>query len=237
MAFRTPKPVYDAETVEAIEEYLDLDSYTRTADSILDTATGLTYTEAVGNEPYYLPDGTQAPGTRAGSNYSRPMFQILYNESFSALPLAVTPCQCDRFDQSWNCPWHPEIPWDEKRHRWVRPCTGNRQTCGCVACTARRLNSAERSSGPCSCPLCTEMRQRVPDPPVHNPPVETSGGDRLRDRLMALSDVSITLTGEWTGSYTLEVDCETEQGAGPLAIEVAPATEPYDPWEPSNDTP
>lgn len=87
---------------------------------------GLAYTSAYG---------------KLGREFSRPMFQVL--EIFASPTWVggrnITPCQCDRFDQTWNCPDHPEIPWDPKRRRWMKPCTGEQTGCECDPCHERRL--------------------------------------------------------------------------------------------------
>lgn len=132
MAFKIPRPTYDAEVVAKIEEFLD-QNYT----------TEVEYTEK------YPDDGieyTYARG-RARKSYPRPMFQIIPRDAFSGSGHSVTPCQCDRFDRSWNCELHPEISWDPKRRRWDRPCTGDRTRCDCTPCYERRQRAQERSSG------------------------------------------------------------------------------------------
>lgn len=121
---------------------------------------------------------------RVRKSYPRPMFQVIPDGAFSGGGSSVTPCQCDRFDQSWNCELHPERAWDPERERWKPPCTGDRTRCECDSCHERRQGDAYGNS--------------------HGPV--------RRDRLTALSDIN----------FTLETESETEQGAGPLAIEVEP---------------
>lgn len=116
---KIPKPTYDAKLVAAIEEYLDQDHLTEI--EIEQEDHGLKYTYARG---------------RVRKSYPRPMFQIIPDTPLSSRP--TTPCQCDRFDRSWNCPEHPEIEWDAVQHRWKRPCTGDQERCQCEPCRERR---------------------------------------------------------------------------------------------------
>ena len=121
-----PFPRYDAETVEAIEEHLDQQNLTEIVGATPMAGEGLVTVWVRGN------------GTKS---YSRPMIQVLGNEQFSGRPAAiqtpVTPCQCYRFDRSWDCPDHPPIPWNTKERRWERPCTGA-DGCGCPSCAMPR---------------------------------------------------------------------------------------------------
>jgi len=170
MAFKIPKPTYDAEVVAEIEAYLDQDYLTEITHVEESPDMGLAHLYAAG---------------RVRKSYPRPMFQVIPDGAFSGGGSSVTPCQCDRFDQSWNCELHPdEVAWDNERKRWRLPCTGNRTRCECDSCHERRQGDAYGNS--------------------HGPV--------RRDRLTALSDIN----------FTLETESETEQGAGPLAIEVEP---------------
>ena len=296
MAFKIPKPAYDAKLVAAIEEYLDQDYLTETETETEQEAGGLKYTHARG---------------RARKSYPRPMFEIILDTSFSAQPVNVTPCQCDRFDRSWNCPAHPEIEWDTVRRRWKRPCTGNQAYCQCDPCRERRttvytdtgswapqglidsyrrmmevgprpvsvlhIRDSDRSYEATVLRDNREMQQSVMAEasreaartgwPVRGQVLgrwarihadgriifeqrpeemiryvgssrENSQGlvrspgqiiaehrDHGGDPNRWVPDVTVQLEGTWvgeTGPRTLEIDCETEQGAGPLQIEVEP---------------
>ena len=230
---------------------------------------------------------TRAYGWQLKSN-PRPMFQIIPPVAFSGMRPSVTPCQCDRFDQSWACELHPQIAWDPERRRWKRPCTGDRMRCECDPCHERRQRAADRSNGyvsdgayglrPPQGLIDSYLRQmelysNVPvEPRLHVRDTDHSyEATVLRDNremqgavmteasreaartgwpvrgqvlgrwarihadgriifeqtppervLAALPDISVTLSG----AFTLEIDCETEQGAGPLAIEVEPSDDP-----------
>ena len=109
MAFKTPKPAYDAEVVAKIEGYLDQDYLTEIVQEEEHPDDGIQYLYAKGRDK---------------KSYPRPMFEIISNAAFSGTGPSVTPCQCDRFDQSWNCPEHPEVDWDDERKCWKRPPQG-----------------------------------------------------------------------------------------------------------------
>jgi hypothetical protein len=54
------------------------------------------------------------------------MIQVLDDGSHGSLlashkARAHGTCQCYRFDQSWNCPEHPEVPWDHEWRQFVPP--------------------------------------------------------------------------------------------------------------------
>jgi hypothetical protein len=54
--------------------------------------------------------------------YSRPMIQVIPRDAFSGAALSVTPCMaCYRFDRSWACADHPEVPYNHERKQWARP--------------------------------------------------------------------------------------------------------------------
>lgn len=55
---------------------------------------------------------TRGVVTRLSSNYIRPMFQVMDDES--AQPARSIPCQrCADLSRSWNCPEHEEAADDE----------------------------------------------------------------------------------------------------------------------------
>lgn len=190
----------------------------------------------------------KTPG-HATRDYNRPMFEIIPNEAFSGSGRSVTPCQCDRFDRSWACEIHPEISWDPVRRRWRRPCTGERETCDCDTCHERRQRAYERSGGyvctgrdglqPPAAIIEAYQRQMQElaertRPLLSTPGIDISGltavpselgptREQWMERLLStLPDTTIRLEGHFGTAprRIVEIDCETEQGAGPLQIEV-----------------
>lgn len=221
---KIPFPKYEAEVVEEIEAYLDMDYQTEITDRS-DPSDGLMYLFARGFA------ASDREGTRNPSNYARPMIQPIPDGAFSGSGVRVTPCQCDRFDRSWNCELHPPIDWDPVRRRWKRPCTGDRERCNCDPCHERRqraLRAVSRRDG--------ARHLRAVHRPGALPGHIIAEERRLREtwasRLEALQDATLTVNLEGTfdpsvlaalqAPRTLEIESETEQGAGPLAIEVEP---------------
>lgn len=115
---KIPFPKYEAEVVEEIESYLDMHYQTEIVAECED-GYGLKYSSARGSRP--ARDGR--PGTRRANNYARPMFSVIWHQSFSGAAQSMNPCQCYRFDRSWDCDEHPEVTWDTRRRCWVRPGT------------------------------------------------------------------------------------------------------------------
>ncbi len=138
---KIPFPKYEAEVVEEIEAYLDMDYQTEITQRAEHPSDGLVYLFARGFA------ASDREGTRNPSNYARAMIQPIPDGAFSGSGVRVTPCQCDRFDQSWNCELHPPIDWDPVRRRWKRPCTGDRERCNCDPCYERRQRAQEQSNG------------------------------------------------------------------------------------------
>lgn len=115
---RIPFPKYEAEVVAEIEAYLDMDYQTEITHEEEHEALGVKYTWARGHNPNGRPDLV----TRNENNYARPMFQLITQGAFSGGGPSVTPCMaCDRFDRSWACSEHTEVPWDSEKRRWIRP--------------------------------------------------------------------------------------------------------------------
>lgn len=122
---RIPFPKYEAEVVAEIEAYLDMDYQTEITHEEEHEALGVKYTWARGHNPNGRPDLV----TRNENNYARPMFQLITQGAFSGGGPSVTPCMaCDRFDRSWACTEHTEIPWDSEKRRWIRPGRENEVT-------------------------------------------------------------------------------------------------------------
>lgn len=230
MAFKTPKPAYDAEVVARIEEYLDQDYLTEIIHTEKVSDDGIQYLYAAG---------------RTKKSYTRPMFQLIWYSAFSGTGPRVTPCQCDRFDQSWACELHPELDWDPERERWKRPCTGDRTRCQCDPCFERRQRAADRSNGYVSDGtnglwppqgLTDSYRLVLRDGALRisrdidylnltTVPEGMMGSNRWTVEGAFDPDALVYANGQTEFTRILEIDCETEQGAGPLAIE----------WEPSRD--
>lgn len=99
-------PRYDAEVVEAIEEYLDLEESTSIEATSVNTADGLLYTFAYGRKLKSNP---------------RPMFDVISDGAFSGMHQRVSPCPCYDFHRSWSCPDHHEIPWDAEGRFFRNP--------------------------------------------------------------------------------------------------------------------
>lgn len=97
-------------------------------DVLPDPDTGLIFYEAVG---------------ASQRDYSRPAFQLIVDGGFSGAKQRIKACEaCDNFVYSWNCSDHPELPWDDVRGRWVRPCT-DLPSCGCTPCYIERQDRTE----------------------------------------------------------------------------------------------
>lgn len=102
MAFKIPKPVYDARLVEDIEEHLCQNYYTAIVQTLGPDSNGL------------LTHYTLGADTKT---YSRPMFQLFKDGASSSFPVNYTPCpDCDDFAYTSNCETHYELGWDPKRH-------------------------------------------------------------------------------------------------------------------------
>ena len=117
MKLRLPK--YDADLVEQIEQYLELDATTAIEVTSTDEEDGLVYTFAFG---------------RALKSNSRPMFQVIEDQAFSGMALGVSPCACYDFHRTWNCPDHHEIPYNTDKKNWERPHIEGSETCFCTPC-------------------------------------------------------------------------------------------------------
>lgn len=99
-------------------------------DELPDPDTGLIFYAAVGADQ---------------RNYSRPAFQLIVDGGFSGAKQRVEACPCYRFDLSWQaagCTDHTELPWDDVRRRWVRPCT-DLPSCGCTPCYIERQDRTD----------------------------------------------------------------------------------------------
>ena len=168
---------------------------------------GITWLEAesegdteICSEEVFEDDGikyTRAFG-RVSKSYPRPMFQIIPNAAFSVMGQSVTPCQCDRFDQSWNCEIHPEVAWDTERKRWKLPCTGDR--------TRYDYDLAQDRWVPDTGDALGDFR----------------AGGEVGASLYDGIQIDISFLAALTGPRTLEIHCDTEQGAGPLQIDTEP---------------
>lgn len=174
-------PKYDAELVAAIEEHLD-QANTTVIDRELDARDGTVTTFARG---------------RRRKSYPRPMFQVLPDTNGIAFQEHIRPCPaCDRWDRSWSCPDHPEVPWDTKLGCFVRPEPGARPARG----SAHFTLVVNDEAGP---------RLRAASEWAHSPAPWEPAPDRRRiDALLGLlEDTTVTFTGffgEGEVSYEIE---------------------------------
>ena len=113
MPFKTPPPTFDAELVERIEDYLELDRWTTPI-----------YSDVRNKGTDYEVTCTLYAG-REKKSYPRPMFDLLHPTlSFSGSAARysdITPCDCYQFQYSPRCTDHPELPWDDTARSWERP--------------------------------------------------------------------------------------------------------------------
>jgi hypothetical protein len=143
---RIPRPTYDAELVEAIEEHLNQEQLTSPshADYI---GGGLKVT-------HYLGEDTKL--------YARPIIQIM-NDNGAALTTTTTtyrrPCpHCYDFSRTWKCPDHHELPWNTETGTWAIPHQADDDQCACIDCRQNRTGWPGRSVR-CGhdCPICTAV--------------------------------------------------------------------------------
>lgn len=130
MKLRPPK--YDADLVEQIEQYLELDATTAIEVTSPPEEDGLVYTFAFG---------------RALKSNSRPMFQVIEDQAFSGMALRVSPCACYDFHRTWNCSLHPEIPYNTDKKNWERPHIEGSETCPCTPCRGARVRVYASATG------------------------------------------------------------------------------------------
>ena len=199
-------------------------------------------TEIVG-ETLVEEDGiifTRAEGANQ-REYSRPMFQLIYDGVFSGSKQVVKPCEaCDNFAYSWGCGEHPQIPWNTLHRRWDRPCT-DLPSCDCTPChiewrdrtEIRRAFLRERDESPRASNLLfdsirefqehlaqvqqpVEIRGRIVDTGAGRGFFDETVMERHRrrdqeDRLLLLPDFTRVLEGTWDDG-ALRISGEREQG-------------------------
>lgn len=107
-------PGFDAETVAAIEEYLDLDGETEIVWRSNSGPSGMENDAVRGYSRY------RAAGA-SGKSYNRPMFEPIDNDRSSAggrVMTYATACSgCDDWSRTARCEFHPELPLDEQVRR------------------------------------------------------------------------------------------------------------------------
>lgn len=199
-------PVFDPDLVEEIETYLDQHYQCEVIDTIPYKPVDGVVLRARG----LAPDGRNNLNTRNENNYSRPMIQVLDDNSHGNLlashkARAHGTCQCYRFDQSWNCPEHPEVPWDPEWRQFVPPtdprhpqAADDRSVLSAFTAMYERIVQANSDLDRLAFSnLQPNFRNDPPPQPVHlqlhvRNAVQPEM-DRLRDRLLFLEDSSITV--------------------------------------------
>jgi hypothetical protein len=174
------------------------------------------------NTPWHSINNVRALGyysAKRTGHYPRRMFDVFdLGVSSSNMISYADPCAgCQDFSRSWTCTEHPEVAWNTKRRIWERHIE-DRTRCSCTPCTERRARAAARvSSG-----LVRSTGHIIAE--------ERRLRETWASRLEALQDATLTVNLEGTfdpsvltAARTLEIESETEQGAGPLAIEVEPS--------------
>lgn len=181
-------PTFDPDLVEEIETYLDQHYQCEITEAIPYKAVDGVVLRARG----IIPDGRNNLNTRNDRNYARPMIQVLDDNALGSMLTSGKArehgtCQCYRFDQSWSCPEHPEVPWDAEWRQFVPPIDPRHPHAGQGVSVADALTAA-----------CERMIQRMP--PAHadiQPPVSRTA----MDRLLLLADFSMTVEGRFTGAF------------------------------------
>lgn len=112
---KIPFPKYEADTVEAIETFLDQQRLTQVTDT---------------HQQGHAEDGlvttiTRGRAVRGEHIYARPMFEIIPRDACSSARVpAGTPCPtCDNFAYTSKCEEHPEIPWGINKGVFTPNCT------------------------------------------------------------------------------------------------------------------
>jgi hypothetical protein len=198
---KIPFPKYEAEVVAEIEAYLDMHYQTEIINT-REVYDELVITFARGHRA----DNSRS-GTRNHNNYARPMFETMELGVHSAMTVSVSPCiACDRFDRSWNCAQHGEVPWDSKRKAWLTP-------------------GREVPEPPSLSEWVVALSEELPPPrglfydpeppPSHQTPTVTG------QRLWVVPDLSITVEGTFEPRW-LEIASDTIQTAPPVRLEVEP---------------
>lgn len=105
-------PGFDAETVTAIEEYLDMRNLTEIASRSGSPSPGLVHTYARGHYE------------RGGTHHHRPMFEVFDGGVGSAMSyMCRTPCpRCDDWSRTAVCEYHPEVPLEDHQRQVRESC-------------------------------------------------------------------------------------------------------------------